>query len=79
MTPKEEATELINKFSVEFSEYGIGNVWTKSSAKKYALILVDRILKVLDDEWTKIDFWTEELAETIEHWEKVKQEIENYK
>ena len=61
MTPKEKAIELISNLD---------------GSKYYANYCINEILQSLDDEWTKIDFWTEELAETIEYWQQVKQEIE---
>jgi hypothetical protein len=40
------------------------------------LIAVDEILQIFNNEWTKLDFWTEEINGTINFWQEVKKEIE---
>jgi len=85
MTIKEEAKELLGKFSIEFQEYGIGNVWTKKSAKKQALISVDekiKLIKELLDKSTEIyqslstpkKLCTDILNPILKELEEVKQE-----
>lgn len=74
MRPKEKAKELVEKFA-DYAD----NLFDKNlnltpiiAAKKCALIAVDEILtlNVFEDysDWTN----------TIEYWEEVRQEIENY-
>ena len=79
-TPKEKAEELIDKFSERkkfFDEYaGWVEHVDSSKAKKHALTAVDEILQIFNNEWTKLDFWTEEINGTINFWQEVKQEIE---
>ena len=81
MTPKEKAEELIDKFSERkkfLDEYAGWLIHLDSSkAKGHALIAVDEILQIFNNEWTKLDFWTEEINGTINFWQEVKQEIQN--
>ena len=62
MTPKEKATELINKFRDT-------DIW-RSTAKKCAIIAVDEIINAID--WHKFETPNKE----FEFWNEVKQEIE---
>jgi len=74
VTPKEKAEELVLRY------LRIDNntkEWFNSYiAKQCALIAVDEILQIFNNEWTKLDFWTEEINGTINFWLEVKQEIE---
>lgn len=72
MTPKEKAKELVKKYSEEFKEYGVGNVWRRISAKKHALIAVDEIL----DFMILTMKWSENHNGNVHYWQEVKQEIE---
>jgi hypothetical protein len=76
MTPKEKAEELIDKFRNEITSF-LGDNMKKINAKKCALVAVDEILQIFNNEWTKLDFWTEEINGTINFWQEVKQEIQN--
>ena len=73
LTPKEKAEELVLRY------LRIDNntkEWFNSYiAKQCALIAVDEILQIFNNEWTKLDFWTEEINGTINFWQEVKQEI----
>ena len=73
VTPKEKAEELVLRY------LRIDNntkEWFNSYiAKQCALIAVDEILQIFNNEWTKLDFWTEEINVTINFWQEVKQEI----
>ena len=64
MTPKEKATDLVDKFS---NEVLIDNY----EAKRCALIAVDEILDV-----DCFDMSEEHFDNHIEYWQQVKQEIE---
>jgi hypothetical protein len=85
LTAKEEAKELVGLFYMtmpndtliheplgEFQEIFAA----LNHAKQCALIAVDKILQIFNNEWTKLDFWTEEINGTINFWLEVKQEIE---
>ena len=75
MTPKEKAHQIYdNMYNVESDN--IHNM-KKEDAIQCALIAVDEILQTFNNEWTKLDFWTEEINGTINFWTKVKEEIEN--
>jgi hypothetical protein len=76
MTPKEKAEELIDKFRNEITSF-LGDNMKKINAKKCAFVAVDEILQIFNNEWTKLDFWTEEINGTINFWQEVKQEIQN--
>jgi len=84
MNAKDKAKELVEKYKYYVHGYVGSSMLTNheypeqilSQAKKCALIAVDEILKVLDSEWTKLDFWVEELSGTIHYWQQVKSEIE---
>lgn len=73
LTPKEKAEELVLRY------LRIDNntkEWFNSYiAKQCALIAVDEILQIFNNEWTKLDFWTEEINGTINFWQEVKEEI----
>ncbi|MCF8339682.1 MAG: hypothetical protein K9I82_01775 [Chitinophagaceae bacterium] len=78
-SPKEKADELIDKMYYigrydEKEDYNPAMAWER--AKQCALIAVDEILQIFNNEWTKLDFWTEEINVTINFWQEVKQEIE---
>jgi hypothetical protein len=78
-SPKEKADELIDKMYYigrydEKEDYNPAMAWER--AKQCALIVVDEILQIFNNEWTKLDFWTEEINVTINFWQEVKQEIE---
>ena len=68
LTAKEKAHELLYKFMAKRIS------WKQS--KLCALVAVDEILQIFNNEWTKLDFWTEEINGTINFWQEVKQEIE---
>ena len=71
MTPKEKADELVNKMWI----YAIPNAdgsW--GNAKKCALIAVDEILELLEDNGLLIAEYHDKY--TMEYWLEVKQEIE---
>jgi len=78
-SPKEKADELIDKMYYigrydEKEDYNPAMAWER--AKQCALIAVDEILQIFNNEWAKLDFWTEEINVTINFWQEVKQEIE---
>lgn len=62
MTPKEKALELVEKFRLKVLDYD-GNGLNGFKAKQCALIAVDEIIRVLQDE----SDW---------YWDEVKEEIE---
>jgi|LakMenE18May11ns_1017448.scaffolds.fasta_scaffold8942641_1 hypothetical protein len=66
MTPKEKATNLVEKFDSTLTY-----LESKVKAKQLALIVIDEILEVI--EFNKYDdkYWEEE-----EYWNEVKQEIQ---
>ena len=74
MTPKEKAKELLDKMSVQTyryqlyagANYSIDEIGYEAG-KKCALICVDEILIVLENE---------RVFESIDYWEEVKKEIE---
>lgn len=80
MTPKEKATELVDKYYQLFplqkdviSIYGTLS-WDYDNwkqAKKCALIAVDEIIKANPYEVSKTD-----MDSTIDYWQEVKKEIE---
>ena len=84
MNAKEKAKELIEKYKDYVHGYVGSSMLTNyeypeqilAQAKKCSLIAVEEILKVLGNEWTKLDFWTEELSDKIKYWTSVKSEIE---
>ena len=84
LTPKEEAEKIVNKFidaipanqEVDINEFMKVDVLC---AIECALIAVDEILQIFNNEWTKLDFWTEEINGTINFWQEVKQELEKLK
>ena len=79
-TPKEKAKELFNQYHNLIQEIGgdIGQeILVSILAKNCALIAVDEILQTFNNEWTKLDFWTEEINGTINFWQEVEQEINN--
>jgi hypothetical protein len=67
MTPKEKATNLVEKFDSTLTY-----LESKVKAKQLALIVIDEILEVI--EFNKYDdkYWEEE-----EYWNEVKQEIQS--
>jgi hypothetical protein len=75
MTPKEKAEELVDKFE-NYSFMDIDKrISSFNSAKQCALIAVDEICEILEDNGlTFIDYHD---RTTIEYWLQVKQEIEN--
>ncbi len=83
MSAKEKAEELVNKFKYYVHGYVGSSMLTNheypeqilSQAKKASLIVVDEILKAFDTEWAKLDFWADELGDTIKFWLEVKSEI----
>ena len=79
LSPKEKAEELVNKFISHTRVFHEVLGWEDyiDSAKQCAFIAVDEILQTFNNEWIKLDFWTEEINGTINFWQEVKQEIEN--
>lgn len=74
LTPKEKAEELVLRYlRIDNNTKEWFNLYI---AKQCALIAVDEILQIFNNEWTKLDFWTEEINGTINFWQEVKQEIE---
>lgn len=74
MTPKEKAKELVSKFDGDLITAGWGETAFIDS-KQCALIAVDEIIKALND-----DIYIQgetDIDSHIEHWQEVKQEIEN--
>jgi len=83
MTPKEKAKELLDKFSDNVSVY-----YTENSVpcmlnapmiikqrKKFALIIVDKIVKSLTN-YGKDSNELQNMDREFNYWDKVKQEIE---
>ena len=77
-TAKLKAEQLIDKFRNEITSF-LGDRMKKLNAIRCALIAVDEILQIFNNEWTKLDFWTEEINGTINFWQEVKQELEKLK
>ena len=74
LTPKQKADELVLRYlRIDNNTKEWFNTYI---AKQCALIAVDEILQIFNNEWTKLDFWTEEINGTINFWQEVKQEIE---
>jgi len=71
MEPKEKALELFDKYY----KLLFLRETTKKIAVKCAIIAVDEILKVLTDKWTELEFFTQELADTVDYWNSVKSEL----
>jgi hypothetical protein len=71
MTPKEKAKELINKYIHHTLVWNELNGWVYDfySAKNCALIAVDEILIIMNEE-----YFSE--SEKIKYWQQVKQKIE---
>jgi hypothetical protein len=67
MTPKEKAIELVEKYAYHL---WIDGVCDYDKAKQCALIAVDEILKMIDED--EIDVWDRDI---LIHWKEVKQEI----
>ena len=66
MTPTEKkAREIFERFKEEFELYGIGNVWTKKSAKKHALICVDRNIIKYTELLNRMDDFSNESRKVI--------------
>ena len=79
-SPKEKAKELFNQYHNLIQDIGgdMGHeILVSILAKHCAFIAVDEILQTFNNEWTKLDFWTEEINGTINFWLEVKQEINN--
>jgi hypothetical protein len=79
-SPKEKAKELFNQYHNLIQDIGgdLGHeILVSILAKNCALIAVDEILQTFNNEWTKLDFWTEEINGTINFWQEVEQEINN--
>jgi hypothetical protein len=79
-SPEEKAKELFDQYHNLIQEIGgdIGHeILVSILAKHCALIAVDEILQTFNNEWTKLDFWTEEINGTINFWQEVEQEINN--
>ena len=74
LTPKEKAEELVLRYLR--IDNNTKEWFNLHIAKQCALIAVDEILQIFNNEWTKLDFWTEEINGTINFWQEVKQEIE---
>jgi hydrogenase maturation factor len=62
MEAKEKARELFDKYQI------VGSQWYVDTTKKYALITVDEILSIIDEE---------EQYRAYKYWQEVKREIEN--
>ena len=75
MTPKEKAKELVYKYRNEITSFLDDNK-KKLNAIRCALVAVNEILQIFNNEWTKLDFWTEEINGTINYWQEVKKELE---
>lgn len=74
LSPKEKAEELVLRYlRIDNNTKEWFNLYI---AKQCALIAVDEILQIFNNEWTKLDFWTEEINGSINFWQEVKQEIE---
>jgi len=77
MTPKEKAKELYLKFYIPkyfFAKEGMSSDWRKQATKRYALLNVDEILDIIEDDgFTFAEYHDKK---TIEYWFEVKQEIE---
>lgn len=66
MSPtKEKAIEIYERFKEEFELYGIGNVWAKKSAKKHALICVDRNIIKYNELLNRMDDFSNESRQVI--------------
>ena len=79
LTPKEKANQLVTMHHNLIQDIGgeLGQeILVTILAKQCALIAVDEILQIFNNEWAKLDFWTEEINVTINFWQEVKQEIE---
>lgn len=75
-TAKQKAEELVIKMDmVTYADQGEGD----SNYIRCALVAVDEILQIFNNEWTKLDFWTAEINGTINFWQEVKQELEKIK
>jgi hypothetical protein len=73
MTPKEKAKELVEKFRLNVLDYE-GCSINEHKAKQCALIAVDEILDIIEDDgFTFAEYHDKK---TIEYWFEVKQEIE---
>jgi hypothetical protein len=68
MTPKEKAKELVDKIYL-VPELNGSCILTKHTAKQCALIAVDEILIIMNEEYLSG-------ALKIEYWQEVKKEIE---
>ena len=71
MTPKEKAIELIDKFKLKQNFFT--NSFIKTTAKQCALIAVDEILKLENNNGYYFDGTN---VTSISFWAEVKQEIE---
>ncbi len=69
MTPKEKAKELFDKYATYVVMWTGGIEVENQNCKQCALIVVDEIIKSLDDVLHPNPFG--------QYWNKVKQEIEN--
>jgi len=67
MTPKEKATNLVEKFDSTLTY-----LESKVKAKQLALIVIDEILEVIEFNKYDAKYWEEE-----EYWNEVKQEIQS--
>jgi hypothetical protein len=74
-TAKERAEEIVNKFikpTIKWNPInGVGYYNDINAAKECALVLVDEILKMVDE---TMQGWLD--ADIIAHWKQVKTEIE---
>lgn len=71
MTPKEKATELVNKYYIELQVH-IGG-YSLEASRQCALICVDEIIIETLSEYTN-----DENHDRVEYWNEVKQEIQNF-
>ena len=69
MTPKEKATELVDKFHIKVHDRDGTSAMNEFEAKQCVLVAVDEIIDVATFFY---------LYEEKEYWDKVKKEIETY-
>jgi len=78
MTPKEKAKELVDKY-FKLLNYEFGDLVYSLSDKQphqCALIVVDEILNILEDDGFLLATSEYHNKKTMEYWQEVKQEIE---
>ena len=73
MEAKDKAKALVDKFLPFMHPFH--DVVALKQAKQCALIACSEVLKVLEDKWTELDCWTDELSEQIKYYKDVENEI----